>query len=583
MTTRTPTQRRRFLRNFAMGSVAASAGSLLPLRAMANGFDADNFQSDEQRSLASFPLRQKISFEHGVASGDPLARKVIIWTRVSSERGGIVPVKWEMALDAAFRRVVRAGIALTDGRKDHTVKVDVSGLKPDTVYYYRFVVGNTVSPAGRTRTLPVGSIAKVKLAVFTCSNFPAGYFHAYREAAKLEGIHAAVHLGDYIYEYGRDGYASTDAAALGREVLPAGELLTLDDYRQRYAQYHTDADLQAVHAAMPFINVWDDHEIANDTWKEGAENHDPASEGEFTVRRAAALQAFHEWLPIRTPDPRRPQQINRSFAFGNLLALHMLDTRVIARDRQMEYANYFGSDGSFDVQRFAADLADTDRQLLGAEQLLWLQDQLAASGATWQMLGQQVLMGRMNIPAPLVLGQISFSAYSALVYKAQTAPATLTPQEQYILAQPAIPYNLDAWDGYAMARETVLAMARGLNKNLVVLAGDTHNAWASDLEDYQGNAVGVEFAVASVSSPGLEEYFPTENPLAVAAGLEAIIGPLKYANTGDRGYMVVTATPGDCRCDWHHVSTVKAEEYTMLAGKSLRTLPGVANRRLVAV
>lgn len=583
MTTRTPTQRRRFLRHFAMGSVAASAGSLLPLRAMAHGFDADDLFSDDQRALAHFPHRHKVSFEHGVASGDPLARKVILWTRVSSERGGIVPVKWEMALDAAFRRVVRAGIALTDGRKDHTVKVDVSGLKPDTVYHYRFAVGHTVSPAGRTRTLPVGSVAKVKLAVFTCSNFPAGYFHAYREAAKLEGIQAAIHLGDYIYEYGRDGYASTDAAALGREVLPAGELLTLDDYRQRYAQYHTDADLQAVHAAMPFINVWDDHEIANDTWKDGAENHDPASEGEFTVRRAAALQAFHEWLPIRTPDPRRPQQINRSFAFGNLLALHMLDTRVIARDRQMEYANYFGSDGSFDSVRFAADLADTDRQLLGAEQLLWLQDQLAGSGATWQMLGQQVLMGRMNIPAPLVLGQISFSAYSALVYKAQTAPATLTPQEQFILAQPAIPYNLDAWDGYAMARETVLAMARGLNKNLVVLAGDTHNAWASDLEDYQGNAVGVEYAVASVSSPGLEEYFPSENPLAVAAGLEAIIGPLKYANTGDRGYMVVTATPGECRCDWRYVSTVKAEEYTMLAGKSLRTLPGVTNRRLIPV
>lgn len=583
MTTRTPTQRRRFLRHFAMGSVAASAGSLLPLRAMAHGFDADDLFSDDQRALAHFPHRHKVSFEHGVASGDPLARKVILWTRVSSERGGIVPVKWEMALDAAFRRVVRAGIALTDGRKDHTVKVDVSGLKPDTVYHYRFAVGHTVSPTGRTRTLPVGSVAKVKLAVFTCSNFPAGYFHAYREAAKLEGIHAAVHLGDYIYEYGRDGYASTDAAALGREVLPAGELLTLDDYRQRYAQYHTDADLQAVHAAMPFINVWDDHEIANDTWKDGAENHDSASEGQFTVRRAAALQAFHEWLPIRAPDPRRPQQINRSFAFGNLLALHMLDTRVIARDRQMEYANYFGSDGSFDSVRFAADLADTDRQLLGAEQLLWLQDQLAGSGATWQMLGQQVLMGRMNIPAPLVLGQISFSAYSALVYKAQTAPATLTPQEQFILAQPAIPYNLDAWDGYAMARETVLAMARGLNKNLVVLAGDTHNAWASDLEDYQGNAVGVEYAVASVSSPGLEEYFPSENPLAVAAGLEAIIGPLKYANTGDRGYMVVTATPGECRCDWRYVSTVKAEEYTMLAGKSLRTLPGVANRRLIPV
>ena len=580
MTARTPTLRRRFLRNFAVGSAVVSGSALLPLRAMADVETGGVLSSKELDNLSQ---RFKVSFEHGVASGDPLARKVIIWTRVTSERAGFVPVKWEVALDAAFRNLVRAGIALTDSKKDHTVKVDVSGLKPDTVYHYRFAVGRTVSPAGRTRTLPVGNVAQVKLAVFTCSNFPAGYFHAYREAAKMEGIHAAVHLGDYIYEYGRDGYASTDAAAMGREVLPAGELLTLDDYRQRYAQYHTDADLQAVHAAMPFINVWDDHEIANDTWKDGAENHDPATEGEFTARRAAALQAFHEWLPIRTPDPRRPQQINRSFAFGNLLALHMLDTRVIARDQQLEYANYFGAGGSFDVARFAADLADTDRQLLGAEQLLWLQQQLASSGATWQVLGQQILMGRMNIPAPLVLGQISFSAYSALVYKAQTAPATLTPQEQYILAQPAIPYNLDAWDGYAMARETVLAISKALDKNLVVLAGDTHNAWASDLLDYQGNTIGVEFAAASISSPGFEEYFPAENPLAVAAGLEAIIGPLKYANTGNRGYMVVTATPGECRADWHYVSTVKAEDYTMLAGKSLRTLPGVANRRLMPV
>ena len=582
MTARIPTQRRRFLRNFAMGSVAATGGSLLPLRAMAHGMEAESLTQSDLNALL-LPNRFKVSFEHGVASGDPLARKIIIWTRVSSERGGIVPVKWEMALDAAFRRIVRAGITLTDGRKDHTVKVDVSGLKPDTVYHYRFAVGHTLSPAGHTRTLPVGGVDQVKLAVFTCSNFPAGYFHAYREAAKLEGIHAAVHLGDYIYEYGRDGYASADAAELGREVLPEHECVTLADYRQRYAQYHTDADLQAVHAAMPFINVWDDHEIANDTWKDGAENHDATSEGEFTVRRAAALQAFHEWLPIRSPDPRKPQQINRSFAFGNLLALHMLDTRVIARDQQLEYANYFGSDGSFDSARFAADMADMDRQLLGAEQLLWLQQQLASSGATWQMLGQQVLMGRMNIPAPLVLGQISFSAYSALVYKAQTAPATLTPQEQFILAQPAIPYNLDAWDGYAMARETVLAMSKALDKNLVVLAGDTHNAWASDLQDYQGSPVGVEYAVASVSSPGLEEYFPAENPLAVAAGLEALIGPLKYANTGDRGYMVVTATADECRADWHYVSTVKAEDYKAFAGKALRTLPGAANRCLVPV
>lgn len=571
-------QRRQFLKRIAAGGATVGALSLSG-RALAHAAEHEA-QADARHVLGQ---RFDVSFAHGVASGDPLARKVIIWTRVTTDRQGRIPVLWEVATDAACRRVVRAGIAFTSAEQDHTVKVDVTGLRPDTVYHYRFRIGRHVSPLGRTRTLPVGAVEQVRLAVFTCSNYPAGFFHAYGEAARRDDIHAAIHLGDYIYEYGRGGYASADAAELGREVEPAGELLSLDDYRQRYAQYRTDPDLQAVHAAMPFINVWDDHEIANDTWKGGAENHDPASEGDFKARRAAALQAFHEWLPIRTPDTRRKEKIFRSFQFGNLVALHMLDTRVIARDLQLEYATYFGSDGSFDSARFAADMADPARQLLGAEQMLWLHRQMRESSATWQMLGQQVLMGRMNIPAPLVLGQISFSAYSALLGKAQTAPGSLTAQEQAILAQPAIPYNLDAWDGYTVARETVLGMARFLDKNLVVLAGDTHNAWASDLQDMQGNAVGVEYAVASVSSPGLEEYFPTENPAAVAAGLEAIIRPLHYANTGDRGYMVVTATPGECRCDWHYVSTVKSRDYTTFTGKSLRTQPGAGQRKLQAV
>lgn len=581
MTVHSRFPRRRFIQKVILGGAAASLGTL-PARVLAEGQDR-LLSDDERQSLLAAGHRFRVSFEHGVASGDPLARKVIIWTRVSSERGGSVPVLWEMALDPQFRRPIRFGVALTDSSRDHTVKVDVGSLRPDTVYYYRFQVGRAVSPVGRTRTLPLGSVAKVKLAVFTCSNFPAGYFHAYREAAKRDDLHAAIHLGDYIYEYGRGQYASADAAALGREVDPAYECLTLADYRRRYAQYRGDADLQAVHAALPFINVWDDHEIANDTWKEGAENHDPTTEGDFITRRAAALQAFHEWLPIRAPDPRRPQQIFRSFAFGDLLALHMLDTRVIARDRQLEYANYFGSDATFDSVRFAADLADPRRQLMGAEQLGWLQQQFTGSTATWQVLGQQVLIGRMNIPAPLVLGQISFSNYVALVGKAQSKPGELSASECAILAQPAIPYNLDAWDGYAMARETLFALSRALDKNLVVLAGDTHNAWANDLLDYRGNRIGVEFAVASVSSPGLEEYFPSENPALVAAGLESLIGPLVYANTGDRGYMVVTATASECRCDWHFVSTVKHEDYTLLAGKSLRTLPGAVNRRLLPV
>lgn len=574
MTTRLRKSRRHFVHQLGAGSLALSGSALLPAGALAHGHEQD----DDQRASHA-----RLTFKHGVASGDPLARQVILWTRVDGARAGRIPLRWEMSLDENFERIVRAGTALTDAQRDYTVKVDVTRLQSNTVYFYRFFAGRQVSPIGRTCTLPVGKPAQVKFAVFTCANYPAGYFHVYGEAAKRDDLQVAIHLGDYIYEYGRGEYASEDAAALDREVEPAHELLTLDDYRQRYAQYRTDPDLQAVHAAMPFIHVWDDHEIANDTWKDGAENHDPATEGEFSARRAAAMQAFHEWLPIRTPDLKRPEKIYRSFAFGDLLALHMLDTRVIARDRQFEYANYFGSNGSFDSARFAADMSDANRQLLGVEQLLWLQEQMAGSGAIWQVLGQQVLMARMNIPAPLVLGQISFSAYSALLAKAQTAPGSLTAREQAILAQPAIPYNLDAWDGYAMARETVLGMSRALNKNLVVLAGDTHNAWASDLQDYQGRAAGVEYAVASVSSPGFEAYFPNENPALVAAGLERIIGPLQYANTGNRGYMVITATTGECRADWHYVSTVKAEEYSLLPGKSLRTLPGVANRKLVTV
>ncbi|AOF81516.1 phoD-like phosphatase family protein [Methyloversatilis sp. RAC08] len=519
-------------------------------------------------------------FQHGVASGDPLTDRVIIWTRVTPTRPGTVAVLWEVALDAAFSRIIRRGRVLTGADIDYTVKADVLGLPANARLHYRFRADGQLSPAGRTRTLPAGAVDQIKLAVLSCSNFPAGYFNVYAEVAKLNDLHAAVHLGDYIYEYSRSGYASQDAAALGRVSEPADEIITLDDYRIRHAQYRTDVDLQAMHAALPVIAVWDDHEITNDTWREGAENHTEGVEGVFAERRAAAIRAYHEWMPTRLPDPARPDRIYRSFRFGNLLSLHMLDTRVIGRDEQMDYANYLGASG-FDTARFTADLTDPNRSLLGVDQMNWLGLQLAQSDTTWDMLGQQVLMGRMNIPAPLVLGQVSFTQYSALLFKAQTAPATLTPQEQFVLAQPAIPYNLDAWDGYAVARETLLGTARALDKNLVVLAGDTHNAWASDLTDFAGNRVGVEFATSSVTSPGFEEYFPAENPLAVAAGLTQIIGPLQYADTARRGFMLVTATAQSCRAEWRYVSTVKSRTYTVANGPALRMLPGAANRKLV--
>jgi alkaline phosphatase D len=519
-------------------------------------------------------------FAHGVASGDPEANAVVIWTRVSPSLGNSVAVNYDVALDANFTQLVRRGRALALATNDHTVKVDVRSLPAGAQLFYRFSAGGQTSPVGKTRTLPTGALNEVKLAVFSCSNYPAGYFHAYAEAARMSDVFAAVHVGDYIYEYERGGYASDAAASMGREVLPSTELLALADYRQRYAQYRTDADLQALHAAMPWICVWDDHEIANDTWKAGADNHSPATEGDFFARRNAAIKAYHEWLPIRPPETNRLERIYRSFTFGNLVDLHMLDTRVIGRDKQLAYADYSSASG-FNSAAFGAAMANPARQLLGTEQSTWLGGRFASTSATWSILGQQVLMGRMNIPAPLVLGQISFSNYNALVYKAQTAPSSLTPQDIAILSQAPIPYNLDAWDGYAVARETVLGMARRYNKNLVVLSGDTHNAWASDLTDYQGNQVGVEFATPGVTSPGFEAYFPSENPLVVAAGLEQIIAPLVYAETASRGFMVVTATPAECRCEWVYVSDVKQVGYSAYVGKRLRTLPGAGQRRLI--
>lgn len=563
--------RRRFIRNFTLGAAAAGGAlTLSSFQSLANPSTADGITRSEDES----------SFLHGVASGDPLADRVVLWTRVTPERHGPQTVVWQIAPDADFRHIHRTGVFVTGPAQDYTVKVDATGLAPDTAYFYRFRLGSQFSRTGRTRTLPTGAADQVKLVVFSCSNYPAGYFHAYREAARLEGIHAAVHLGDYLYEYQRGGYASEDAAALGREVEPGHEMRTLADYRLRYAQYRTDPDLQALHAAVPFICVWDDHELCNDAWREGADNHDPDTEGEFFARRAAAVQAYHEWIPIRAPDPSNRLKVARSFDFGDLVSLHMLDTRHFARDRQLNFWDYLSAEGELDEARFSRDLNDPTRQLIGEAQTAWLEQAVTRSHARWQVLGQQVLMARMDVPAPVALDQLGISEYLALRDKATFMPATLSSNERDRLARAHLPYNLDAWDGYPAARETVLAMARDQDKNLVVLAGDTHNAWASNLTDEHGIAVGVEFATASVSSPGLEHYRPSERPDALATGLVRLIDALEFAETGHRGFMVVTATRDHCLAEWHFVSTVKRRDYRSIAGPKLRVLPGAGNRVL---
>jgi alkaline phosphatase D len=585
---------KRFTRRDFLRASAASLGTL----AISTGLSGC-FLNDDDDGGNTTPVINA-TFTHGVASGDPLTDRVIIWTRavpVDSSTTS-VPVIWEVASDSTFGTLLHNGQTQTTADQDFTVKVDIQNLSAGQTLYYRFRAGSATSMTGMTRTLPEGSVDKVVLAVFSCSNYPAGYFHAFREAALRDDLDAVVHLGDYIYEYGNGEYATEDAEALGRTFAAGneGELFTLVDYRARYALYRSDEDMQALHSRVPFITVWDDHEIANDAFKNGAENHN-ADEGDFTARKLVALQAYFEWLPIRPVAEDNQEEIYRRFQFGDLLTLHMLDTRLIGREEQLNYLDYLDPlSGAFNTSAFVAAAGDPNRTLLGAEQLAWLQAGLAASTTTWDALGQQVLMGRMNLPAEM-LGQLLNPTPAALAMFAELATLkarllagdpTLTAEERARI-ETVLPYNLDAWDGYAVERETVLETSAALDRNLVVLAGDTHNSWANDLKTLGGTAVGVEFAGTSVSSPGLEEYLSLPDDEAVIQqtelGLTLLVDNLHYANISQRGYMTVTFTPTEARADWYHVSTVKSRSYTVPENRSraLKVLPGAANRKIVEV
>jgi phosphodiesterase/alkaline phosphatase D-like protein len=565
-----------------------------------------------------------ISFAHGVASGDPYADSVILWTRITPPEGttGVIDVSWQISRSAGFEAgaIVDSGSFSTNAARDWTVKAEADGLNADTPYYYRFIAGEAVSMVGQTKTLPVGS-DPVRLAVFSCANFPAAEtFAAYGRAAAINAVNpydAWVHLGDYIYEYGPGGYEEAEDAAGSRQFKPNREIVSLDDYRQRYAQYHTDTNLQALRAAAPLIAIWDDHETANDSWAGGAQNHQSASEGDWLARRDAALKAYYEWIPIREPGLRQASdgasalspltQGYRSFSFGDVLALHVLETRLTARDEQLKYPDaaavqarigailakpadllaYAGKlgitppSGPAAIPAFAKALAplvtqelviatvqqawgDPSRDLIGAEQLAWLQQRMATSSASWQVLGQQVLMQSMAVPAELLLNAGDpglLDKYAAPLQKLATGTSfnSLTPAEQALFAEPTkIPYNLDAWDGYGVERERILQTALALGKRLISLAGDTHNAWAgvldtmSDAAKPAGTVAGVEFATPGVTSPGFEKYLPGADAYIRAKypavdGLDGLFqgytNGLKYADLNRRGFLDLTITP----------------------------------------
>ncbi|EGQ7676133.1 alkaline phosphatase D family protein [Vibrio parahaemolyticus] len=526
--------------------------------------------SDDNESVA-------VSFEHGVASGDPTQTQVIIWTRVTTA-ASYVDVSWQVASDMEFSNVVQSGVFTTDTGRDFTVKVDVQNLNANSQYYYRFMVGEMMSEVGQTQTLPEDGVEKASMAVVSCANYPAGYFHVYREILnqhEQSPFDVVLHLGDYIYEYGAGGYASEDAAALGREPSKGTECITLDDYRKRYAQYRQDADLQALHAKLPMIAVWDDHELANDTWKNGAENHQD-DEGSFIDRRAAAAAAWTEWLPVRE-NTFSNMLIYRQFSFGSLVNLMMLDTRLVGRDKPLDYfslsAPTMEAIGGLVVQSRSAD-----RELLGTEQLAWLMNEFNTHDAKWNVLGQQVLMSRMELPSSVMTAM--FQLFTSTEEKKTEALLAVNTAITGYLADPSadpisLPYNLDAWDGYYVEREKVYQLAKASSGNFVCLAGDTHNAWASELKDVSNNPIGVEFATSSVSSPGLEEYLALD-PVAIAQmeyTLPHLVSELQWADIKQRGFMRVTFTADAAQSTWYLVSTIKDKKYQVRT-KSASTTNG---------
>ena len=476
---------------------------------------------DRRRALALLGLgasapgtkafaRGGVSFEHGVASGDPQPDRVLLWTRITARGSDDIAYRWR--LDPVDKRGGgKRGSGVTGAWRDFTVKVDAVNLDPGRAYSFQFEAEGVNSPVGHTATLPEGSIKDAVLAFCTCALYPNGYFNAYGAMAKLARVDAIVHLGDYIYEYGGFGSYGMDSAVAGERAHdPGHECLTLADYRRRHAQYKTDPQLQAAHARAPWIVVWDDHETANDAWAGGAENHQPASEGDWNVRKAAAIKAYYEWMPIREPEGGG-FAINRSFDFGDLASLFMLETRLTARDHQLYPDKEMPADPTpGDVAAWRKRLDDPARKMMSAGQEAWLGKGLAVSvkaGRPWQILGNEVVMARLFTPP--IRRYMTPEAYSAAKADLSKAGAARLARIEANAAL-GLPWGADMWDGYPADRQRLYGLVEKSRANLIVVSGDSHAFWANELWNAEvgGKRVAVEFGTAGITSPGPGETLP---------------------------------------------------------------------------
>ena len=536
--------RRTLLKGAAVGTALAVA----PVRV----FDA---------AAAAAPAAAGV-FGYGVASGDPLATSVIIWTRATppSRRGAPIatpgsglgrtlPVRWEVAADPGFRTVVKRGTQRTGAEADHTVKVDVRGLQPYTRYYYRFRAVGETSVVGRTQTAPdvTGEVRALRLALVSCSNYTGGYFTPYRTLGGRDDLDFVLHVGDYIYEYpnakGPDnGRYGPDSLVGTRDSQPEGETVDLLGYRLRHALHKADPDSQLAHRQHPWITIFDDHEVVNNAWAGDAENHTPGAEGDFRERRRQAYQAYLEWMPIRLPDqdvPHRGTRFFRRFTFGDLGDLSVIETRQ-NRSRQVEFGTTKGGGFIPDVPALAPQLTDPDRHLPEPQQLRWLNDGLAVK-KPWHLVGNQTVFTPVRFPGAI------FGAPGPLV-------------------------NSDQWDGYQADQSAVidhLASLPGRSGDAVFLTGDIHSSWANEVPRDRASyatapvSVGVEFVCPSVTSDGFYEGNTGGNPTPAnaAAGVAGAQGAtsavraanpwIKYLEGVGHGFTIIDVTPARVQADFY--------------------------------
>ena len=505
-----------------MGAIAATV-RLIPITAVGKGQ----------------PLSSGISFDHGVASGDPLDDRVILWTRATPPAGSsALTVLCEIAEDEDFETLVLSETLTTTAESDYTIKFDAAGLLADRRYWYRFRGADSESPVGRARTLPMRGqyTERLRFAVCSCSSYPHGYFSVYRMIASRSDLDFVLHLGDYIYEYAQDGYGDNQ----DRLLDPPHEIVSLEDYRRRYSLYRRDPDLQAVHAMHPFITIWDDHESANDSYRDGAENHNEG-EGDWFERKAAAIKAYFEWLPIRPPTLTQ-DSIYRAFHYGDLADFTMLDTRLEGREQQL----------SNPVDPARAD----QRDLLGQTQKNWLKNELATGTGIWKFVGQQVMFAQLQI---LELQRL--------------LPGV--PTNEF---SPLIAINMDQWDGYPSEREELLDFIDRYNniRNVVVLTGDIHTSWANEV--YKSSALltsgvldeplAAEFVTTSVTSPG----FPGGVGELVSSILPVVNPHMKYTDLVNKGFILVDVTRQRAQAEYYYAASIDDPEQSGVEMDKVKTV-----------